>query len=137
MRANESDFEAHARQRGLLRDPSSPFKEELVEPLRAHVAEWALDKLIGKAITSENDYKLSQPGSRFCLQHDLPARKVSEIIPLIRQDSNLLLVFVHWRTREFGQELFEKIDDGQWPSHIHPDEWVSREMAEFVGELAQ
>ena len=149
MTTDETGFEAYARLQGLLRDPSDPLREELSELLLTHTLGWAWSQAQGPAIERPKDliplsqfelppdFNLSKHGLRFCLRCDVPAETLRQLVRVFRQQPDLLLLFVHWRTREFCQELFEMIENGQWPSHMAPDEWVRYEMAGFAGELDQ
>ena len=137
MTTDETDFETYARQQGLLGDPSDPFKEELADPLLTRVMLWAINEAGGTRIDGTNDRRLSKYGVRFCLQHDIPARLCGELVKRFHKNPSLLLLFVHWRTREFSQKLLKEIESGQESSSIHPDEWTRYEMEEFAGELDQ
>ena len=130
-----SDFDAYAQSHGLGRDSSSPFKESLVEPLFSYVLKWVMEKAITMAPSLKREHVLSGDGFRFCLQNDVVAATPHELAEAFMQEPKRLLLFVHWRTHEFGQELFEKIEMGQSPSNIHPDEWTRREIVRFAGEL--
>ena len=134
-----SDFDAYAQSHGLGRDSSGPFKEELIEPLFSYVLNWVMAKAVTVTGVSPltRKHTLSDDGLRFCLQNDVIAATPDELASAFRQEPSRLLLFVHWRTREFGQDLFERIETGQWSGNVYPDEWVKRSMAEFAGTLDQ
>ena len=132
-----SDFDAYAQNHGLGRDPSSPFKEDLIEPLLSHVFDWVMAKAVTVAPMSVRQQVLSDDGVRFCLQNDVVAATPGKLADMFMQKPKRLLLFVHWRTREFSQDLFENITSAQWPSNIDPDEWVRHNMIDFAGELDQ
>ena len=147
MNDSTSDFDTYAQNHSLGRDSSSPFREDLVEPLFSCVFKWVMTKavttkpirplqLVFKSTRLPRQV-LSEDGFRFCLQNDVVAATPDELADAFVQEPRYLLLFVNWRTLEFGQKLFKSIDSGQWPSNVHPDKWVRHGLTEFAGELDQ
>jgi len=135
-----SDFDAYAQDHGLGRDSSSPFKEDLVEPLSSYVFSWVMAQTVTTTmIVSPPTRKrvLSDDGLRFCLQNDVRAATPDDLADAFVQEPKRLLLFVHWRTREVYEQAWSNTIGWHEDHDIDPNEWARARLQDLVGPLDQ